>query len=83
MQESAVTSKGRTTLPKDVQAALGLNAGDRVRYFIIGDGEVRMLKVRPVAELAGLLSRPDQAVGSLDDMDAAIAAGAAAGLRRL
>ena len=40
MQESTVTMKGQTTLPKDVRLALGISSGDRVRYVIL-DGEVR------------------------------------------
>ena len=32
MVESAVASKGRTTLPKAVREALGVVPGDRVRY---------------------------------------------------
>ncbi len=30
MQDSTVTQKGQTTLPKPVRAALGLQPGDRV-----------------------------------------------------
>ncbi len=76
MYESTVTMKGQTTLPKDVRLALGLSSGDRVRYVIL-DGEARLLKVQPVARLAGLLARPDLAPVSLDDMEEAIARGAA------
>ncbi len=76
MQESTVTMKGQTTLPKDVRRALGLSSGDRVRYVIL-DGEVRLLKVRPVSGLAGMLARPGRKPVSLDEMDEAIADGAA------
>jgi len=75
MQESTITVKGQTTLPKDVRAALGVGSGDRVRYIIL-DGEVRLLKARPVAGLAGLLAQPGRKPVSLDTMEAAIAAGA-------
>jgi antitoxin PrlF len=77
VHESKITAKGQTTLPKDVRACLGLRPGDRVRYVIL-DGEVRLLKARPVAALAGLLARPGQEPVSLDAMEAAIGAGAAA-----
>ncbi len=76
MQESTVTMKGQTTLPKDVRLALGLSSGDRVRYVIL-DGEVRLLKVQPVSGLAGMLARPGRKPVSLDEMDEAIAGGAA------
>ena len=75
MQESTVTTKGQTTLPRTVRSALGLAPGDRVRYVIL-DGEVRLLKARPVAGLAGFLARPGQKPVTLDDMEAAITAGA-------
>ena len=75
MQESTVTVKGQTTLPRDVRAALGLTSGDRVRYVIL-DGEVRLLKARSVKELRGALARPDQRPVSLGDMEDAIATAA-------
>jgi len=75
MRESTVTVKGQTTLPRDVRAALGLEPGDRVRYLIL-DGEVRLLKARPVSELKGLLARPGRRPVSLEEMDEAVAAGA-------
>jgi len=76
MQESTVTVKGQTTLPRDVRAALGLASGDRVRYFIL-DGEVRILKARSVGDLKGMLARPGLTPVSLEEMDDAIASGAA------
>ncbi|WP_071796434.1 AbrB/MazE/SpoVT family DNA-binding domain-containing protein [Natronohydrobacter thiooxidans] len=75
MQESTITVKGQTTLPRDVRAALGLTSGDRVRYVIL-DGEVRILKARSVKELRGALARSDQRPVSLDEMDEAIGAAA-------
>ena len=75
MQESKVTSKGQTTLPRDVRSALGLEAGDTVRY-IVEDGRVQILKARHVSKLAGMLHRPGQARVSLEDMDKEIVAAA-------
>lgn len=75
MQESTVSIKGQTTLPRDVRAALGLASGDKVRYVIL-DGEVRILKARSVRDLRGLLARPDQTPVSLEAMEEAIASGA-------
>lgn len=74
MQESTVTIKGQTTLPKAVRAALNLQPGDRVRYVIVGE-DVRILPVRPVSELAGSIEY-NGAPLSLQDMDDAIEAGA-------
>ena len=76
MIESGITSKGQTTLPKAVREALSVHAGDRVRY-IIQDGEVRIMPVRPIARLFGVL-RHDGPLVTLDDMERAIADGATA-----
>lgn len=76
MQESTVTTKGQTTLPKDVRAALQLNPGDRVRYMILDGGEVRLVRSRPVMQLAGLLKDRTDKWASLEEMDEAIAQGA-------
>lgn len=75
MQESTITVKGQTTLPRDVRSALHLTSGDRVRYVIL-DGEVRILKARSIKEFKGALKRPMQRSVSLEEMEAAIAAGA-------
>lgn len=76
MQESTVTTKGQTTLPKDVRNALQLHPGDRVRYMILDGGEVRLVRCRPVKQLAGLLKDKTDRRASLDDLDDAIAKGA-------
>ena len=75
MRESTVTTKGQTTLPKDVRKALGLQPGDKLRYILL-DGEVRLLRARPVLGLAGALKGPSQKTETLEEMEEAIATGA-------
>ena len=75
MVESKITAKGQTTLPKAVREALSVQPGDRVRY-VIREGEVLILLVRPIRRLFGILRRDGPAV-SLEQMDHAIAEGAA------
>ena len=72
MQVSKVTAKGQTTLPKDVRMALGLEAGDNVRY-ILEDGRVQILNTRHVRELAGMLFRSRHRTVSREEMNEAIA----------
>ena len=75
MLESKVFANGTTTLPKPVREALGVQAGDSVRYVISEDG-VQVLRTRSVHELAGTLARDGQAAVSLCDMEDAIIQGA-------
>ncbi len=75
MIESAVTSKGQTTLPRAVREALGVEPGDRVRYVIFDSNEVRILPVRPLARLFGAFKHDGPPV-TLDDMERAAAEGA-------
>ena len=74
MIESGITSKGQTTLPKAVREVHSVQAGDRVRY-IIQDGEVRIMPVRPIARLFGVLRHAGPAV-TLEEMERAIVYGA-------
>ena len=75
MYQSVVLSKGQTTLPKPVREALGVEAGDTLRY-IISEGTVQVLRLRSVAKLAGMLARNGHAPVSLSEMDQAIVQGA-------
>ena len=74
MLESTITAKGQTTLPKAVRNALDVQAGDRVRYFILDD-EVRIVPLRPVHRLFGLLKYDGPPV-TIEDMERGIADGA-------
>lgn len=71
MLESAVTRKGQTTLPKPVRDALGVKAGDRVRYIVL-DGKVRILPVRPIHRLFGVLKHDGPPV-TVEGMERAVA----------
>lgn len=75
MIESGITSKGQTTLPKSVRNALGVQAGDKVRYLILDGGEVRLLRSRPIGSLGGMLAQEGRAARTLEDMEDAIDAG--------
>lgn len=74
MFESTITKRGQTTLPKAVRKSLGVQAGTRVRYVVSGN-EVRLLPVRPISRLFGVLQHGGPAL-SEDQMDDAIASGA-------
>ena len=69
----AITADGRTTLPMAVRKVLDVKAGDRVRYIIEGDA-VRIVAVRPIHRLFGVLPYDGPPV-ALADIDSAVADG--------
>ena len=72
---STVTSKGQTTLPKSIREALGVVPGDRVRYVILDNNEVRMMPLRQLSRLFGAFKHEGPPV-TLEEMERAIAEGA-------
>ncbi len=79
--ESAITTKGQTTIPKTIRDHLHLKPGDRVKFFINPDGSVAILPMLPVTALKGILTSRRGPV-SLENMEAGIAKGATARYRR-
>jgi antitoxin PrlF len=75
--DSTLTSKGQTTIPKPVREHLDLKPGDRIRFVIEADGRVTIVPATlPVIALRGI-ARWSGKPASLDEMDAAVRAGAA------
>lgn len=72
MSTATLTSKGQTTVPKEIRDHLHLRPGDRLEFVIEEDGRVVVLPVSfDASELAGILPRPKRSV-SLDQMKSAI-----------
>lgn len=77
--ESVITAKGQTTIPKAIREHLHLKPGQRVKYFVHPDGTVVLLPTVPVTVLRGIL-KWNGPPATLEEMDAAIAEGAAIGV---
>jgi len=59
--ESTLTSKGQTTIPKDIRDRLRMKAGDRMTFTMMPDGTVLLrVKNKSVMSLAGSLRRKGQ-----------------------
>ncbi|HJU06139.1 MAG TPA: AbrB/MazE/SpoVT family DNA-binding domain-containing protein [Nitrospiraceae bacterium] len=72
MPTATVTSKGQTTIPKEIRAHLHLQAGDRLEFVIDDTGRVVVMPVTiDIAELEGILPAPRRPV-SIDHMNKAI-----------
>ena len=54
--DATLTSKGQTTIPKEIRDSLSLKAGDRMTFTLMPDTSVLMrVKSKSVTELAGVL----------------------------
>ena len=74
MQESTVTSKGQTTIPKAVRDEMNIKPGDRLRYIVDGS-TLLVFPVRPVSEIFGSMKYDGPTV-TLEEMEQAIEDGA-------
>jgi AbrB family looped-hinge helix DNA binding protein len=79
--ESALTTKGQATIPKPIRDHLRLKAGDRVKFFIHPDGSVVILPKVPITALKGMIKSGRRRAASIDEMDEAVASGAASRFR--
>jgi len=56
--DATLTSKGQTTIPKEIRDSLSMKAGDRMTFTLMPDGTVVMrVKTRSITELAGVLHK--------------------------
>lgn len=77
--ESAITVKGQATIPKAIREHLGLNPGDRIKFFVHPDGSVVLLPKLPASAARGLVRSRDRRPVTTAQMTAAIAEGALSG----
>mgnify|MGYP001792931186 FL=1 len=56
--DATLTSKGQTTIPKEIRDSLSMKAGDRMTFTLMPDAKVVMrVKTKSVTELAGVLHK--------------------------
>jgi AbrB family looped-hinge helix DNA binding protein len=56
--DATLTSKGQTTIPKEIRDSLSMKTGDRMTFTLMPDATVVMrVKTKSVTELAGVLHK--------------------------
>jgi antitoxin PrlF len=66
---ATLTSKGQTTIPKEIRDGLGMKPGDKMTFTLMPDGTVVMrVKSKSVVELAGVLHRRGRKAVSIEQM---------------
>lgn len=78
MPSATITSKGQVTIPVRVRTALGVDAGDRIEFVELEKGQFAIIPAtRPLEELNGLFKGRRKTPATIEEMDEAIARGAA------
>ena len=55
---ATLTSKGQTTIPKEIREFLGMKSGDRMTFTLMPDRTVVMrIKNKSITQLAGMLHK--------------------------
>ena len=57
LNEVTLTSKGQTTIPKNIRDSLSMKAGDRMTFTLMPDTVVMRLKTKSMMGLAGSLHK--------------------------
>jgi AbrB family looped-hinge helix DNA binding protein len=80
MAVATLTSKGQTTIPKEIRDLLGLAPGDKLDFVVESDGRVVLRAATlDIRQLRGMLRKKGRKAVPLEQMDRAIAAGAMRG----
>ncbi|WP_297463012.1 AbrB/MazE/SpoVT family DNA-binding domain-containing protein [Ferrovum sp.] len=67
--DATLTSKGQTTIPKEIRDSLGMKPGDRMTFTLMPDGAVILrVKVGSIAQLAGKLHKKGRKVVPTEHM---------------
>ncbi len=66
---TTLTSKGQTTIPKEIRDSLGMKPGDRISFTLMPDGTVVMrVKSKTIMNLAGVLHKKGRKRVSIEQM---------------
>jgi len=73
MADATLTSKGQITIPVQVRNALGIEAGDRIEFVELSEGQfVIMAATKSIRDLEGLFRGRRSKPVSVEEMNAAI-----------
>ena len=65
MSYATITSKGQTTIPKEIREQFNLQPGDRILFFVNDAGRIEIQPLIDITAVKGLLKRPGRKAASL------------------
>ena len=67
--DATLTSKGQTTIPKEIRDSLNMKEGDRMTFTLLPDGTVLLrLKNKSILDLAGRLHKKGRKAWPVEDL---------------
>jgi antitoxin PrlF len=67
--DATLTSKGQTTIPKEIREGLRMKAGDRMTFTMLSDGTVLMrVKNKSAMDVAGRLHKKGRKAVPIEDL---------------
>lgn len=67
--DATLTSKGQTTIPKEIRDELGMKPGDKMTFTLMPDSTVVMrVKSKKLSELAGSLHKKGRKTVPVDQL---------------
>jgi AbrB family looped-hinge helix DNA binding protein len=67
--DATLTSKGQTTIPKEIRDSLNMKEGDRMTFTLLPDGTVLLrLKNKSASDLAGRLHKKGRKALPVEDL---------------
>ena len=72
MPIATMTSKGQTTIPKEIRDHLNLKPGDKIAYTIENGRVTMRAKNRRIIDMAGILKKPGQKILTVEEMNEAV-----------
>ena len=71
MSYATITSKGQTTIPKEIREQFSLQPGDRILFFVNEAGRIEIQPLIDITAVKGVLKRPGRKATSIKQMDEA------------
>lgn len=69
MYISTITSKGQTTIPRDIRKKLNLITGDSIEYYVNNSNSITLVHSNlDIANLYGFMKKPNTII-SVEDMN--------------
>lgn len=70
MTSATITTKGQITIPKKIRDKLRLNAGDKIEFVLLDNGEAIMRPVsKRVDDVFGILHKTGQKTVTVEQMN--------------